>query len=244
VAWSLPAVTVERSRPRHRHPPTGLRARRHPVPAPTAPPVVAPSSTPHRAHRRVAKATTPPSASGRVAAMPPHTVHGAGAAVGATAEAPVVAPRALPAVAASAVGNGGGGDAVGGASGATGGVAAPADAGAGTSVMSVGLDRDVRPWLDLIDKLRAFGIEQVRGATGLEGWGRRGEGAVVMTVEANRLRQVPGRVGGFCHSGSVLTSVELCAPVFFPCVVDCAVATYSFPLLPPRYRTCLSPNCP
>lgn len=33
---------------------------------------------------------------------------------------------------------------------------------ADVSAVEVAMDRDVRPWIDLIDSLRSFGIEQVR----------------------------------------------------------------------------------
>lgn len=43
------------------------------------------------------------------------------------------------------------------------------------SAVQVAMDRDVRPWLDLVDNLRALGIEQVRargGEGGMEGGGQ------------------------------------------------------------------------
>lgn len=36
------------------------------------------------------------------------------------------------------------------------------EAAGASSAVGVAMDRDVRPWLDLMDKLRAFGIEKVR----------------------------------------------------------------------------------
>lgn len=56
----------------------------------------------------------------------------------------------------------------------------PADTAAAPAV-PVAMDRDARPWLDLVDNLRALGIEQVSERKSCEMRGGRGRGPATVT---------------------------------------------------------------